>query len=365
MNPTESSRLVFRTSGAECPTTDAVTLNECRNDGSFIHLYFDASASVWSAYGLSAYNLYLSMEVQEVYNLLLCGFSKTLQMPCVTVGTEVFPLLSRLGIPLREISGYRLFRMFDAVDMSAYLKWTNRVKKSRTLEMITVGREIPCPESGHVPGGRFIADGMSPFSRAVNRVGDGLLAFCLLAFVAPFIGVCCLAIRCEDGGPVFHRQERIGRRGRSFFLLEFRTMRLDAERFGPESCFRTDEEDPRLTRVGYLLRRCRLEWLPQLWNVLTGDMAFVGPYPERKFHVEQLLEQDSRYVFLYQIRPGMVSPAGVCCNGKMQGDSLYRMERELEYLEHRSCRLDLKVFFRVFRKIVSCPKHRSVHDSSK
>ena len=155
----------------------------------------------------------------------------------------------------------------------------------------------------------------------------------------------------SDKGPVIYKQERIGRFGRPFYIYKFRSMRLDAETDGP--ALYSGDDDPRLTKVGGFLRKHHLDELPQLWNVFIGDMAFVGYRPERKYYIDQIIEVDPRYAYLYQIRPGVTSYATLK-NGYT--DSLDKMLRRLEfdlyYLRHRSWWFDIKILFSTFMNIV-------------
>ena len=200
-------------------------------------------------------------------------------------------------------------------------------------------------------GADFIPDGMSGFERNTKRVFDCFASGILLIVFSPLFLICALAIRKEGKGPIFFRQERIGRFGRPFTILKFRTMRVDAEAEGP--ALFGGEDDPRLTRVGKFLRSHHLDELPQLWNVFIGDMAFVGYRPERKFYIDQILEKDPRYVYLYQIRPGVTSYATLR-NGYT--DTLEKMIRRLHfdlyYLKNRSWWFDIKVLWFTFANIV-------------
>lgn len=188
----------------------------------------------------------------------------------------------------------------------------------------------------------FISDGMNAFERNVKRIGDCLLAFIALVVFSPLFLICYIAVRREDGGPAIFKQERIGRFGRPFNIYKFRSMRLDAEKFGP--ALYKGGADPRMTHVGRFLREHHLDELPQLWNVFIGDMSFIGPRPERKFYIDQIMERDPRYRYLYQIRPGVTSYATLY-NGYT--DTLEKMLRRLRYdlfyLEHRSWWFDFKI----------------------
>ena len=206
-------------------------------------------------------------------------------------------------------------------------------------------------QSGNVI--EFISDGMNGFERSVKRVVDMLVsAFCLLIF-SPLVLLGFILIKLDDGGPVIFKQERIGRFGRPFIIYKFRTMRMDAESAGPALSHSGGDDDPRLTKVGKFLRKHHLDELPQLWNVFKGDMAFVGYRPERKFYIDQIMEEDPRYAFLYQIRPGVTSYATLY-NGytDTMEKMLRRLELDLYYLGHRSWWFDIKILGLTFLNII-------------
>ena len=198
---------------------------------------------------------------------------------------------------------------------------------------------------------RFIPDGMNGFERNVKRIVDCMIAVILMILFSPLFLICYLAVKSEDGGPAIFKQERIGRFGRPFYIYKFRSMRLDAEKHGP--ALYAGGKDGRLTRIGKFLREHHLDELPQLWNVFRGDMAFIGPRPERQFFIDQIMKEDPRYRFLFQIRPGVTSYATLY-NGYT--DTLEKMVRRLRYdlfyLEHRSWGFDFKILFMTFMSIV-------------
>ena len=175
-------------------------------------------------------------------------------------------------------------------------------------------------------------------------------ALCLIVF-SPLILVCWLAIKL-GGGPAIYKQERIGLGGRPFYIYKFRSMVVDAEKEGEELL--QQDDDPRLTRIGRFLRTHHLDELPQLWNVFIGDMAFVGPRPERKFYIDQIMQRDARYERLYVLRPGITSYATLK-NGYTDtiDKMLVRLEMDLYYLEHQSLWTDAKILWRTFANIVS------------
>ena len=203
----------------------------------------------------------------------------------------------------------------------------------------------------------YVLDGMNEFERNVKRMFDFCVAAVSLVLFSPLFLICYIAVRREDGGPAIFKQERIGRFGRPFYIYKYRSMRMDAEKFGPALSHAGGDDDPRLTKIGKFLRAHHLDELPQLWNVFNGDMAFIGYRPERKFFIDQIMEHDPRYAFLYQIRPGVTSYATLY-NGytDTMEKMLRRLEFDLYYLAHRSWWFDCKVLFLTFLNIVGGKK---------
>lgn len=193
----------------------------------------------------------------------------------------------------------------------------------------------------------YVYDGMNEVERNVKRVFDFLVAFVALVVFSPLFIVCYFAVKHEDGGPAIFKQERIGRFGRPFYIYKFRSMRVDAEKNGP--ALYQHERDTRMTKVGRFLRVHHLDELPQLLNVVKGDMSFIGPRPERKFYIDQIMKLDPRYVYLYQIRPGVTSYATLY-NGytDTMEKMLKRLELDLYYLKHRSWWFDITILFKTF-----------------
>ena len=197
----------------------------------------------------------------------------------------------------------------------------------------------------------YIYDGMNAFEKEVKRWLDFLLASICLILFSPLFLACYIAVKRGNDGPVIFKQERIGRFGRPFYIYKFRSMTVDAEAGGPQ--LSQQKKDKRLTKAGKFLREHHLDELPQLWNIFVGDMAFIGPRPERKFYIDQIMERDPRYVYLYQIRPGITSMATLY-NGytDTMEKMLKRLEMDLDYLKNRSWWLDAKILGLTFLKIV-------------
>ena len=187
--------------------------------------------------------------------------------------------------------------------------------------------------------------------RFVKRSTDILLSVPCLILSSPLFAIISLAIKWEDGLPIIYKQERIGLHGKPFNIYKFRSMKADAEKDGPNLL--EIEGDTRLTHVGKFIRTHHLDELPQLWNILKGDMSLVGPRPERKYYIDQIMEHDPRYTYLYQIRPGATSYATLY-NGytDTMPKMLKRLELDLYYLEHRSWWFDAKILVKTFINIV-------------
>ena len=199
----------------------------------------------------------------------------------------------------------------------------------------------------------FIPDGMTALERGMKRSVDMLISIVCIIVFSPLFLLSYILIKLDDGGPAIYKQERIGRFGRPFFIYKYRSMRIDAEKMGPQLSHAGGDDDPRLTKIGKFLRRHHLDELPQLWNVLVGDMAFVGYRPERKHFIDQIMGHDPRYAFLYQIRPGVTSYATLY-NGytDTMEKMLRRLELDLYYLRHRSFWFDIKVLVLTFGSII-------------
>ena len=196
----------------------------------------------------------------------------------------------------------------------------------------------------------YVVDGMNEVERNIKRLIDLFTALICLVIFSPLMLACYIAVKREDGGPAIFKQERIGRFGRPFNIYKFRSMRMDAEKDGP--ALYNHENETRMTKVGKFLRAHHLDELPQLWNVVKGEMAFIGPRPERKYFIDKIMEHDPRYSYLYQVRPGVTSYATLY-NGytDTMEKMLRRLELDLYYLEHRSLWFDFKLLVLTFLNI--------------
>jgi lipopolysaccharide/colanic/teichoic acid biosynthesis glycosyltransferase len=171
--------------------------------------------------------------------------------------------------------------------------------------------------------------------RAVDIVGAGLA----LLLASPLLFLAALAIKLEDRGPVLYRQRRVGRLGEEFDLLKLRTMVVGAEKQG--AGLAVNEGDPRITRAGRLLRRLSLDELPQLWNVVRGEMSLIGPRPTLAYQVERYTPRQRRRL---EVKPGITGWAQVQGRARVPWDD--RIELDVWYVEHRSLWLDLRILAR-------------------
>lgn len=191
--------------------------------------------------------------------------------------------------------------------------------------------------------------GLSTWCRAAKRIFDVTFALLLLLVTAPLMALTALAIKLDSVGPAVFRQERVGFMGRRFTVYKFRSMRLDAESNGPRWAA---ENDDRCTRVGSFLRRCRIDELPQIFNVLRGDMSFVGPRPERPYFVDLLNSRIRFYNLRHYAKPGITGWAQVMYPyGASIEDAYQKLQYDLYYAKNVSLRLDLLVLFKTVKVV--------------
>jgi lipopolysaccharide/colanic/teichoic acid biosynthesis glycosyltransferase len=180
----------------------------------------------------------------------------------------------------------------------------------------------------------------------VNRAVDVAGASLGLALASPVLALGALAIKLEDRGPVFYRQRRVGRDGHEFELVKLRTMVVGAEQQG--AGLAVNRGDPRITRVGRVLRRLSLDELPQLWNVVQGEMSLIGPRPTLAYQVEQYTPRQRKRL---DVKPGITGWAQIHGRAALPWEE--RIELDVWYVENRSPRLDLKILLRTPRALIS------------
>lgn len=192
---------------------------------------------------------------------------------------------------------------------------------------------------------------MSASTRNLKRVSDVVLSFITLLLISPLLLVIAILVKCDSRGPVFYRQERIGYHKKPFYIYKFRSMKVDAEAGGPALSTLNDE---RITRLGRVLRKYRLDELPNFWNVLRGDMSIVGPRPEREYYIKQILAKAPYYTLIHQVRPGITSWGMVKYGYASDVDGMIeRLKYDLLYIENVSMLVDLKILFYTVQIVVT------------
>jgi exopolysaccharide biosynthesis polyprenyl glycosylphosphotransferase len=194
------------------------------------------------------------------------------------------------------------------------------------------------------PSWLIFCDGFraSRVTRFVKRMLDLSFSIILAIVSAPLMALTAIAIRLDSPGPMLYSQERVGENGAVFKIYKFRSMRTDAEMAGKPIWAR--DNDDRITRVGRFARKTRLDELPQLWNVMRGDMSFVGPRPERPFFVDQLAQEIPFYLQRHAVKPGLTGWAQVKYQyGSTVEDAMEKLRYDLYYIKHLSIIFDLTI----------------------
>lgn len=191
---------------------------------------------------------------------------------------------------------------------------------------------------------------MPVWQRNIKRLFDVFIALLALIILTPVYAITSMCIYWNDKGPVFYKQERIGLNGKAFYILKFRSMYQNAEKTGPTL---SKDGDPRITPVGKVLRKYRLDEIPQFLNVLKGEMSLVGPRPERSFFIEKIVEKAPQYRLLHRVRPGITS-WGMVKYGYAENveQMIKRMRYDILYIENMSLVLDLKILIYTVRTIL-------------
>jgi exopolysaccharide biosynthesis polyprenyl glycosylphosphotransferase len=216
-----------------------------------------------------------------------------------------------------------------------------------TLELMT--NQVRIKEIEGIPFLKIKAVPMTTWNHIMKRTFDLVVATIVLILASPLLLLLCLAIKLDSPGPIFFLQERVGLDGQPFQVIKFRTMRVDAEKAtGPVFA---QKDDPRTTRIGRLLRRFSLDELPQVLNVLKGEMSLVGPRPERPYFVEQFKKEIPKYLDRHRVKTGMTGWAQV--NG-LRGNAPIeeRTKYDIYYIENWSLVFDMKIILKTIRAVL-------------
>jgi sugar transferase (PEP-CTERM system associated) len=262
---------------------------------------------------------------------LIRGFDDLCDLAEAEEATNIIVALDerRGRMPYRELLSCKM-RGFNIIDGESFYE---RISGKLLVEKIN-------------PSWLIFSEGFRkpPLSRFLKRTSGLVLSTVMLVLTSPLMLMTAVAIKLDSKGPVIFSQERVGQDEKPFMLHKFRSMRQDAEEeSGPVWA---TEDDPRITRVGHIIRKLRIDELPQLWNVLKGDMSFVGPRPERAFFVEKLKEKIPYYVERFSVKPGITGWAQIMYPyGASEEDALEKLKYDLYYIKNMSLLLDLLVVF--------------------
>lgn len=196
---------------------------------------------------------------------------------------------------------------------------------------------------------------MGPVQHIIKRLTDIVCSLGGIITLSPLFLIITVMMKMQNNGPVIFRQTRIGYKGRPFVIFKFRTMSSLVEEEGPQLVATSDSSNS--TRLERFLRDHHLDELPQLWNVLKGDMSLVGPRPERKYFIDKIMQHTDRYPIIYEMRPGLTSEATLY-NGytDTMAKMLRRLEMDVHYLEHRSLWTDFLIVVKTVINIISGKK---------
>jgi exopolysaccharide biosynthesis polyprenyl glycosylphosphotransferase len=190
--------------------------------------------------------------------------------------------------------------------------------------------------------------GLTVTQKVIKRALDILLSVIAMIVASPIMLLVALAIKCEDGGPVFYRQDRVTLNGKVFSILKFRSMIVNAEKDGKSQP--ATGRDPRITKVGNIIRATRIDELPQILNILKGDMSIVGPRPERVEHVEKYTQELPEFTYRLKVKGGLTGYAQIY--GKYNTSAYDKLRLDLMYIENYSILLDIKLILLTIRIIL-------------
>lgn len=301
--------------------------------------------------GTKAYNTYLELDNQAVYSgNIFVGFIKVNG----SVNPQLNDLMPCLGGPAdinALIEQHHIEEVIFAIDDCDYAKINSIIrlldrrddvilKITPDLRDIVYG-SVKLNSIFHSPLITINPRPMEEWQYSVKRLSDIILSLLALILLSPVFLVTAIIVKCTSPGPVFYAQERIGYRGKPFKMHKFRSMYIDAEKSGPAL---SSDDDPRITPFGRIMRKYRLDEIPQFYNVLKGTMSLVGPRPERQYFIDQIVERAPEYLLLQKIKPGITSWGQVKYGYAENVDEMVeRLRYDLLYLENMSIATDIKI----------------------
>ncbi|MBQ6956428.1 MAG: sugar transferase [Bacteroidales bacterium] len=301
--------------------------------------------------GAKALATYRDLDSQAVYSgNLFVGFVSY----CDESNDELARLMPHLG-KLDDIGGliekYAVEEVIIAIDgdddkkINSVIRLLDRrddviIKITPDLRDIVYG-SVKLSSIFHSPLITFNPRPMEEWQYSVKRLSDIVLSLLALLLLSPVFLVTAIIVKCTSPGPVFYAQERIGHRGRPFMMHKFRSMYVDAEQSGPAL---SKDDDPRITPFGRIMRKYRLDEIPQFYNVLKGTMSIVGPRPERQYYIDKIVERTPEYLLLQKVKPGITSWGQVKYGYAENVDEMVeRLRYDLLYLENMSLTTDIKI----------------------
>lgn len=264
------------------------------------------------------------------------------------------PKLGYVGDLDRVIREHDVEEVIIAIETSEHSKLKNILDILFDYSSKTLVKIIPdmydillgTVKMNHVYGAILIEirqDLMPNWQRIIKRLMDVLVSLVAIIILSPVIIYCIIRVKLGSKGPILYRQQRIGQGGKPFTIYKFRSMFTDAEEEGPQLSY---EGDDRCTPWGSVMRKWRLDEIPQFWNVLRGDMSLVGPRPERKYYIELIMEQAPHYKHLLKVRPGITSWGQVQYGYASDvNQMIQRLRYDVLYIENMSLALDFKILF--------------------
>ena len=301
--------------------------------------------------GEKAYNTWTDLDNQAVYSgNLFVGFVKTGSAPDTRL-LDVMPVLGDADSLEALIDKYHIEEVIFAVDDSDIARTRSLIRLIQRRDDVVVKitpdlRDIVFGSVRqvsifHSPLITINPRTMEEWQYSVKRLSDIVLSLLALVLLSPVFLITAIIVKCTSPGPVFYAQERIGYRGKPFKMHKFRSMYVDAESQGPAL---SSDDDPRVTPFGRLMRKYRLDEIPQFFNVLKGTMSLVGPRPERQYFIDQIVQRAPEYLLLQRVKPGITSWGQVKYGYAENVDEmLVRMRYDLLYLENMSPATDVKI----------------------